>query len=84
MREAAKPTHPEQEEGALGAHLPAYLLTYLLTYLYLVKMGGRTQKKERPGLHDDVGRWTLNAVLSFLIIRGEGDSLLAPPHADGS
>ena len=46
---------------------------------------GRTPKEERPILHDDVGRWTRHCTpLTFWIIEGGGDSLLAPLRAGES
>ena len=55
----------------------------LLTYAFRWK--GRTPQEERPRLHDDVGRWTRHCTpLTFWIIEGGGDSLLAPLRAEES
>ena len=59
----------------------------LLTYAFRLceRWEGRTPQEERPRLHDDVGRWTRHCTpLTFWIIEGGGDSLLAPLRAEVS
>ena len=86
LRRASCATHHDNiihPTSSTSLNLVVYLLTYILRMCE--RWEGRTPKEERPILHDDVGRWTRHCTpLTFRIIGGGGDSLLAPLRAEES